>query len=51
MFYSNENSSFESIKAVFVNIHNLLEILMNTRQCSIMENTFSETSNNILIEG
>ncbi|VVC31643.1 Hypothetical protein CINCED_3A017272 [Cinara cedri] len=47
----NENSSFENIKAVFANIHNLLEILMNTRQCSIMENTFSETSNNILIEG
>lgn len=51
MFYSNVNSSFESIKAVFVNIHNLLDIFMNSRQCSIMENTFSETSHNILIEG
>lgn len=51
MLLSNTNSSFESIRAVFVNIHNLLDILMNSRQCSIMEQTFSETPNNILIEG
>lgn len=34
-----------------MNVHNLLDILMNSRQCSIMEQTFSETSNNMLIEG
>jgi len=50
MFYSNVYSSFESIRAVFVNIHNLLDIFMNVRQCSIMEHNFPETSN-ILIEG
>ncbi|XP_025408544.1 probable E3 ubiquitin-protein ligase HERC1 isoform X2 [Sipha flava] len=47
----NPYSSFESIRAVFMNIHNLLDILMNSTQCSIMEQTFSETSNNILPEG
>lgn len=51
MFYSNANSSFESIKSVFVNIHNLLDILMNSRQCSIMEHDFSETSNNVFVDG
>lgn len=50
-FYSNGNSSFESIKTVFVNIHNLLNIFMNSRQCSIMEHSLSETSNNILFDG
>lgn len=34
-----------------MNIHNLLDILINSTQCSIMEQTFSETSNNILPEG
>jgi len=51
MLYSNANSSFESIRAVFMNVHNLLGIFMNSRQCSIMEQHFPETSNNILIEG
>lgn len=49
--FSNANSSFESIRAVFVNVHNLLDILINSRQCSIMEQTFSENPNNMLIEG
>ncbi|XP_027837521.2 probable E3 ubiquitin-protein ligase HERC1 [Aphis gossypii] len=47
----NTNTSFESIRAVFVNVHNLLDILINSRQCSIMEQTFSETPNNMLVEG
>lgn len=50
-YYSNANSSFESNRAVFLNIHNLLDIFMNSRQCSIMEHNFPETSSNILIEG